>query len=110
MLTTMDTLDSASLSHASPTKAGEAEEVEALPPPVPAEQGHLTSSFLLASLPSRLGALWTSAEPGEALWTVLLWTTCSGRSLKQHQPIVLYISTDMLYSPPLSAQEQLQQS
>ena len=70
MLTTMDTLDSASLSHASPTKAGEAEEVEALPPPVPAEQGHLTSSFLLASLPSRIGALWTSAEPGECAHTV----------------------------------------
>ncbi|CAL5225202.1 g7985 [Coccomyxa viridis] len=64
MLTTMDTLDSVGLAHASPAKGGDAEETESLPAPVPAEQGHVTSTFLLASLPSRLGALWTSAEPG----------------------------------------------
>lgn len=66
MLTTMDTLDSASLGHASPAKGGEIEEMGSLPAPVAAEQGHATSTFLLASLPSRLGALWTSAEPGES--------------------------------------------
>ena len=65
MLTDMDTLDSASLSHASPAKGGEVEHIESLPTPVPAEQGPATSTFLLASLPSRLGALWTSTEPGE---------------------------------------------
>ena len=65
MLTTMDTLDSVGLAHASPAKGGDAEETESLPAPVPAEQGHVTSTFLLASLPSRLGALWTSAEPGK---------------------------------------------
>ncbi len=64
MLTDMDTLDSVSLSRASPAKGGEVEHIESLPTPVPAEQGPTTSTFLLASLPSRLGALWTSAEPG----------------------------------------------
>ena len=63
MLTTMDTLDSVS-------RDGEVERIESLPTPVsaPAEQpSSATSTFLLASLPSYIGALWTSPEPGQFL-------------------------------------------
>lgn len=65
MLTTMDTLDS--ISQASPAKVGEVERVESLPRPVAAEHSFAHPSSLLASLPSRIGALWGSPEHGAAL-------------------------------------------
>jgi len=67
MLTTMDTLDS--VSHEVPSKDNEVEKIESLPTPVsaPAEQTSAASTFLLANLPSYLGALWTSPEPGKSL-------------------------------------------
>ena len=81
MLTTMDTLDS--LERSSPGKEGEVEQIEPLPPPAPSGQAHATSTFLLSSLPSRLGALWASPDHGEALalsfqaqLTVCICTEC----------------------------------
>ncbi len=69
MLTTTDTLDI--LTRSSPSKEGEVEQVEPLPPPVPGGQAHATSTFLLSSLPLRLGALWSSPDEGEALVLIL---------------------------------------
>ncbi len=70
MLTTMDTLGS--VSHGVPSKDGEVEKIESLPTPVsaPAEQTSAASTFLLANLPSYLGALWTSSEPGNSSSTM----------------------------------------
>ena len=65
MLTTMDTLDS--LSHSSAAKEGDVEVIEPLPPPAPAAPTLGTQGSLLASLPSRIGALWTTPEPGKRL-------------------------------------------
>lgn len=79
MLTTMDTLDS--LERSSPAKEGEVEQIEPLPPPAPGGQAHATSTFLLSSLPSRLGALWNSPDHGEALalnfWAQLTGCICT---------------------------------
>ena len=65
MLTTMDTLDA--LSHSAAAKEGDVEVIEPLPPPAPAAHTLGTQGSLLASLPSRIGALWTSPEPGRNL-------------------------------------------
>ncbi|CAK0787945.1 hypothetical protein CVIRNUC_011167 [Coccomyxa viridis] len=62
MLTTMDTLDSTS--HSAAAKEGDVEVIDPLPPPAPAAHTLGTQGSLLASLPSRIGALWTSPEPG----------------------------------------------
>ena len=63
MLTTMDTLDSTS--HSAAAKEGDVEVIDPLPPPAPAAHTLGTQGSLLASLPSRIGALWTSPEPGK---------------------------------------------
>ena len=65
MLTTMDTLDS--MSHSSAAKDGDVEVIEPLPHSAPAAHTLGTQGSLLASLPSRIGALWTSSEPGKGL-------------------------------------------
>lgn len=73
MLTTMDTLDSTS--HSAAAKEGDVEVIDPLPPPAPAAHTLGTQGSLLASLPSRIGALWTSPEPGQRLGSQE-WTQC----------------------------------